>query len=76
MAIVRRKSAKTGKVYYFNTTTSKFSSEDAWKRSNSSSKKAKTQFKTSRGYACSSAGRDLKVKHTSSAGRRLRKCAN
>lgn len=75
MSIVRRKDS-AGRTYYINTTTGKRATEASYKRSHSASKMSKTQFKTKAGYACSSAGRDLKVKHTSSAGRRLRKCAN
>ena len=75
MSIVRRKDS-AGRTYYFNNNTGKRTTEEAWKRSHTDSKRSKTQFKSKTGYACSSAGRDLKVKQTSSAGRRLRKCAN
>jgi hypothetical protein len=74
MSIVRRKDS-AGRTYYINTTTGKRATEASYKRSHSSAKSSKTQFKSKAGYACSSAGRDLKVKQTSSAGRRLRKCA-
>jgi len=75
MSIVRRKDS-AGRTYYFNNNTGKRTTEEAWKRSHTDSKRSKTQFKSKTGYACSSAGRDLKTKQTSSAGRRLRKCAN
>ena len=73
MSIVRRTSSKIG-TYYVDKATGKRVSEIAYKRSQSAKKSSKTQFKTKAGYACSSAGRDLKVKQTSSAGRRLRSC--
>jgi hypothetical protein len=73
MAIVKRKNAKGG-IYYFNTTTSKFASEDAYNRSKGAAKKAKTQFKTAKGYACSTAGRNLVKKRSSAAGKKLRTC--
>lgn len=73
MSIVKRKDS-AGRTYYINTTTGKRATEASYKRSHSSAKVSKTQFKTKAGYACSSAGRDLKVKQTSSAGKRLRSC--
>jgi hypothetical protein len=73
MSIVKRTSPKIG-VYYINTTTGKRTTEASYKRSKSSAKIAKTQFKTAKGYACSKAGRDLVSKRTSSAGKRLRTC--
>jgi len=74
MSIVKRKNA-SGKVYYFNTATSKFASEAAYKRSKSApiSKFKARKGKPSEG-TCSIFGRELKVKQTSSAGRGLRKC--
>jgi len=78
MAIVKKKS-KSGKVYYFNTATKKFASEAAYKRSKgqgSSVGKSKIKGKTGRltTKTCSTAGRNLKVRRTSSAGRTLRRC--
>jgi len=73
MSIVKRTSPKIG-VYYINTTTGKRTTEASYKRSKGAAKSAKTQFKTAKGYACSKAGRDLKTKMTSSAGKRLRTC--
>ena len=73
MAIVRRTSPKKG-VYYVNTTTGKIASAESYKRSKSEEKKKKTQFKTASGYACSTAGRNLVKKRTSSAGKKLRTC--
>ena len=74
MAIVKRKNA-SGKVYYFNTATSKFASEAAYKKSKSApiSKFKARKGKPSEG-TCSIFGRELKVKQTSAAGRGLRKC--
>jgi len=75
MAIVKRKNAKTGGVYYFNTTTSKFASEAAYKKSKSA---PIAKFKARKGKpsegTCTTYGRELKVKQTSAAGRGLRKC--
>jgi hypothetical protein len=73
MAIVKRKNAKGG-VYYFNNTTNKFASEASYNRGKGAAKSAKTQFKTTKGYACSKAGKDLVTKRTSSAGKKLRTC--
>ena len=73
MSIVKRKDI-LGRTYYYNTVAKKRSTEEAFNRSKGAAKKAKTQFKTAKGYACSSAGRALKLTMTSSAGRRLRKC--
>jgi hypothetical protein len=74
MSIVKRKNA-SGKVYYFNTATSKFASEAAYKRSKSA---PISKFKARKGKpseaTCSSYGAELKVKRTSAAGRGLRKC--
>jgi hypothetical protein len=74
MSIVKRKNAKGG-VYYFNTTTSKFASEAAYKKSKSA---PIAKFKARKGKpsegTCSIFGRELKVQKTSSAGRGLRKC--
>ena len=74
MSIVKRKNAKGG-VYYFNTTTSKFASEAAYKRSKSApiAKFKARAGKPSQG-TCSVYGAELKVKQTSAAGRGLRKC--
>lgn len=74
MAIVKRKNA-SGKVYYFNTATSKFASEAAYKKSKSApiSKFKARKGKPSEG-TCSAYGAELKVKRTSAAGRGLRKC--
>ncbi len=74
MSIVKRKNA-SGKVYYFNTATSKFASEAAYKRSKSApiSKFKARKGKPSEG-TCSAYGAELKVKRTSAAGRGLRKC--
>jgi len=74
MSIVKRKNAKGG-VYYFNTTTSKFASEEAYKRAKSapiSKSKARSGKPSER--VCTIFGRELKVQKTSSAGRGLRKC--
>jgi len=73
MSIVKRKDS-LGRTYHFNTVTKKRSTEASYKRSKGAAKSAKTQFKTAKGYACSKAGRDLKTKMTSSAGKRLRTC--
>jgi hypothetical protein len=73
MSIVKRKDS-LGRTYYYNTVAKKRSTEEAFNRSKGAAKKAKTQFKTAKGYACSRAGRDLKTTFSSSAGRRLRKC--
>lgn len=73
MSIVKRKDS-AGRNYYINTNTGKRTTEASYNRSKSSSKIAKTQFKTASGYACSAAGRALKVRQTSSAGRKLRSC--
>jgi len=73
MSYVKRKDS-AGRNYYIDPATGKRVSEMAYKRSLSAKKSSKTQFKTKAGYACSSAGRDLKTKQTSSAGRRLRSC--
>jgi hypothetical protein len=73
MSISKRKDS-AGRTYYINTTTGKRTTEASYNRSKGAAKKAKTQFKTAKGYACSKAGRDLKTKMTSSAGKRLRTC--
>jgi hypothetical protein len=73
MSIVKRKDS-AGRNYYINTTTGKRTTEASYNRSKGAAKSAKTQFKTAKGYACSKAGRDLKTKMTSSAGKRLRTC--
>jgi hypothetical protein len=73
MSISKRKDS-AGRTYYINTTTGKRTTEASYNRSKSAAKSAKTQFKTAKGYACSKAGRDLKTKMTSSAGKRLRTC--
>ena len=80
MSIVKRKNAKGG-VYYFNTTTNKFASETSYTRSKGAAKSAKTQFKTTEGYACTNAGRILgkksgtkKTPISTAAGRKLRTC--
>ena len=73
MSISKRKDS-AGRTYYINTTTGKRTTEASYNRSKGAAKKAKTQFKTATGYACSKAGRDLKTKMTSSAGKRLRTC--
>lgn len=73
MSISKRKN-KAGGIYYFNTATNKFASEAQFNRSKGAAKSAKTQFKTAGGYACSKAGKDLKTKRTSAAGKKLRTC--
>jgi hypothetical protein len=73
MSISKRKDS-AGRTYYINTTTGKRTTEASYKRSKGAAKSAKTQFKTAKGYACSKAGKDLKTKMTSSAGKRLRTC--
>ena len=55
MAIVKRIDA-IGRKYYYNTTTSTRTTEASYNRSKSSAKSAKTQFKTTTGYACAKAG--------------------
>lgn len=74
MSIVKRKNVSGG-TYYFNTTTKKFASEAAYKRSKSS---PLSKFKARSGKpsenVCSTYGKELKVKRTSAAGRGLRKC--
>lgn len=75
MAIVKRKNAKTGSTYYFNTTTKKFASEADYKRTKSA---PIAKFKARKGApseaTCSIYGKELKVKSTSAAGRGLVKC--
>jgi hypothetical protein len=84
MSIVRRKDS-AGRTYYFNNNTGKRTTEEAWKRSHTDSKRSKTQFKTAKQYVCESAARTMgkRPKNTgsaptrasSSAGRTLRtKC--
>jgi len=78
MAIVKKK-GKGGKSFFWNTTTKKFASEAAYKRSKgqgASVGKSKIKGKTGRltTKTCSTAGRNLKVRRTSSAGRTLRRC--
>ena len=74
MSIVKRKNVSGG-TYYFNTTTKKFASEAAYKKSKSA---PIAKFKARKGKpsagTCSTYGAELKVKHTSAAGRGLRKC--
>lgn len=74
MSIVKRKN-KAGGTYYFNTTTSKFASEAAYKKSKGSSI---VKFQARKGKpseaGCTIFGRELKVQQTSRAGRGLRKC--
>ena len=76
MAIVKKKNPKTGKAYYFNTVTKKFASAESYKRSKSA---PIAKFKARKGglpsmATCTTAGRELKVRRTSSAGRTLRRC--
>jgi len=76
MAIVKRKNPKTGKAYYFNTVTKKFASEASYKGAKAaplSKFKARSGGKPSQA-SCSTAGRELKVRRTSSAGKTLRRC--
>jgi hypothetical protein len=74
MAIVKRKNVSGG-TYYFNTVTKKFASEASYKRSKSAPiAKYKARAGKPSVAACSSAGKELKVLKTSSAGKRLRKC--
>ena len=74
MSIVKRKNVSGG-TYYFNTTTKKFASEAAYKRSKSA---PIAKFKARKGKpserVCSIFGRELKKEETSAAGRGLRKC--
>jgi hypothetical protein len=74
MSIVKRKNA-SGKVYYFNTATSKFASEAAYKRSKTASI---DKYKARKGQpskaTCSNYGSELKKKETSFAGKHLRDC--
>ncbi len=74
MSIVKRKN-KSGGVYYFNTTTSKFASESSYKKGKSAPIE---KFKARKGKpskaGCTIYGRELVVKKTSNAGRGLRKC--
>jgi len=74
MAIVKKKD-KLGRAYFFNENTGKRTTEAAYKRAKAApiAKYAARKGKPSGGY-CSTAGRELKVKRTSSAGRRLRSC--
>ena len=74
MSIVKRKNAKGG-VYYFNTTTKKFASEEAYKRAKSAPI-AKTKARSGRPSeaVCSKYGKELKVKETSFSGKHLRDC--
>ena len=74
MSIVKRKNAK-GKVYYFNTSTSKFASEAEYKRAKSAPlAKSKARKGKPSERVCSAYGRELKVQETTAAGRGLRKC--
>ena len=80
MSIVRRKDS-AGRTYYINTTTGKRATEASYKRSHSSAKSSKTQFKTKEGYACSKAasvlGKNKEGKNSPSitkAGKTLRFC--
>ena len=74
MSIVKRKNVSGG-TYYFNTTTKKFASEAAYKRSKSAPiAKSKARKGKPSERVCSIFGRELKVQETSSAGRGLRKC--
>lgn len=76
MSIVKRKN-KAGGIYYFNTTTSKFASEAEYKRKGGMGK-IDPKFQARSGKpskaVCTTAGRELKVQKTSTAGRRLRSC--
>lgn len=76
MAIVKRTNKKTGKPFYFNTVTNKFASEASFKGAKAA---PLTKFKARSGgkpsqAGCSTAGRELKVRRTSSAGKTLRRC--
>jgi hypothetical protein len=78
MSIVKRKNASGG-IYYYNTTTSKFASEAAYKRSKGTGMgKIDSKFQARKGKpskaVCSNYGGELRVQKTSTAGRNLRKC--
>lgn len=75
MAIVKRKNPAGG-VYYFNTVTKKFASESAYKKEKAA---PLAKFKTRAGgkpsaAKCSTYGRKLSTKPTSTAGRNLKRC--
>ena len=76
MAIVKRKD-KAGRNYYINTTTNTRTTEASYKRSKSA-KKTLSPFmarsgKPSKDY-CSTAGKTLKKRTSSRAGKALRSC--
>ena len=76
MAIVKKRDSLK-RVYYINTTTGKRTTEASYNRS-SSAKKTLAPFmarsgKPSKDY-CSTAGRTLKKRPSSRAGRALRSC--
>lgn len=74
MSIVKRKNAKGG-VYYFNTTTKKFASEAAYKRTKSAPiAKFKARAGAPSENTCTLYGKELKTKGTSASGRGLVKC--
>jgi hypothetical protein len=73
MAIIKRKDS-LGRNYFINENTGKRTTEASYKRSNPS---AKNQFRSGGkpSYAtCSTAGRTLKKKGTSAAGKTLARC--
>lgn len=73
MAIVKK--TKNGKTYYWDTVNKKFAKKPASAQGakvGRSLVKGKTGRLTTK--ACSSAGKELKVRQTSSAGKRLRRC--
>jgi len=77
MSIVRRKDS-AGRTYYINDKTGVRTTEAAYKRSKTATKnlgpyQLRAGNKPSNA-SCSSAGRALKVKQTSTAGKRLRSC--
>lgn len=74
MSIVKRKNANGG-TYYFNTTTKKFASEAAYKRTKSAPiAKFKARKNSPSEATCSIYGKELKTKGTSASGRGLVKC--
>jgi hypothetical protein len=73
MAIEKRKSQATGKVYYYNTKTKKIASADSYHRS-ASAKSAKSPKSKATTPACSRAGYGVKVLRSGSAGAKLAKC--
>lgn len=80
MAIVKKKNPSTGGVYYYNTTTSKFASEAAFKRSKGGIGKIDAKFQARSGKpskaVCQATSKELRIQKTSAAGRRLRSCGN